>query len=580
MASDSEQLTDRSENDLDDADSASEKAGEDGSEDSGWGASKRDYYDADVIETEQDALDEEKEALRIQRKQLEGMTEADFAFDENEWRDTTKAGSGDADGAGEDVVTEVLPQLQITDDMGPAERKKLLRARYPEFEPLAEEFVALTGLFRDVAAAAKRSEDGKTVGEHGDTKTETEGFAIRPVTSAAVVKYQALTAYLGALAMYFAFFTSPAGRGAEGSMPLPPGELRDHPVMDCLVKTRALWQRVKDIKVQETQADAVKRQPSVSVEQQSDTLRKQEPSVTPNSHPTERSQRKKKKSKTERAAAAAKAESDARRAEELRKMEEELAELSTLLEKRKTGKPRPAEPASKAVPAVHDDNSDIGEETELTAQEAAEKARRRKSLRFYTSQITQKASKRGTAGRDAGGDADIPYRERLKDRQARLNAEAQKRGRARKATDDLGGESDEEDRRVAREVRGDGAEDDGEEGYYDMIAARTQQRKTDKQARAEAHAQAAQQGGQVTQVEEVGADGKRAITYAISKNKGLTPHRRKEVRNPRVKKRMKFEEKKKKLGSVRPVYRGGEGKGGYRGELTGIKSGVIKSVKL
>lgn len=35
-------------------------------------------------------------------------------------------------------------------------------------------------------------------------------------------------------------------------------------------------------------------------------------------------------------------------------------------------------------------------------------------------------------------------------------------------------------------------------------------------------------------------DEKRAITYQISRNKGLTPKRKKEQRNPRVKHRKKF----------------------------------------
>ena len=39
---------------------------------------------------------------------------------------------------------------------------------------------------------------------------------------------------------------------------------------------------------------------------------------------------------------------------------------------------------------------------------------------------------------------------------------------------------------------------------------------------------------------EADSDGKRAITYQISRNKGLTPKRKKEQRNPRVKHRMKF----------------------------------------
>jgi U3 small nucleolar RNA-associated protein 3 len=56
--------------------------------------------------------------------------------------------------------------------------------------------------------------------------------------------------------------------------------------------------------------------------------------------------------------------------------------------------------------------------------------------------------------------------------------------------------------------------------------------------------------------------------------------RKKEVRNPRVKKRMKFEEKKKKLASMKAVYKGGEEMGGYGGEKTGIKTGLVKSIKL
>ena len=62
------------------------------------------------------------------------------------------------------------------------------------------------------------------------------------------------------------------------------------------------------------------------------------------------------------------------------------------------------------------------------------------------------------------------------------------------------------------------------------------------------------------------------------KNKGLTPHRSKSVRNPRVKKRQRFEKAKKKISSQKAVYRGGDS-AKYGGESTGI-SRVVKSVKL
>lgn len=82
-------------------------------------------------------------------------------------------------------------------------------------------------------------------------------------------------------------------------------------------------------------------------------------------------------------------------------------------------------------------------------------------------------------------------------------------------------------------------------------------------------------------VDEQSVNGPRSLSRAILTNKGLTPHRPKSVRNPRVKKRQKYEKAKKKLASQKPVYKGGlaEMGGRYEGEKSGI-SKVIKSVKL
>jgi U3 small nucleolar RNA-associated protein 3 len=59
---------------------------------------------------------------------------------------------------------------------------------------------------------------------------------------------------------------------------------------------------------------------------------------------------------------------------------------------------------------------------------------------------------------------------------------------------------------------------------------------------------------------------------------GLTTHRKKEVRDPRVKKRMKYEERQTKLRSVKAVYKSGEGPSRYQGEVSDIKAGLVKSV--
>lgn len=71
---------------------------------------------------------------------------------------------------------------------------------------------------------------------------------------------------------------------------------------------------------------------------------------------------------------------------------------------------------------------------------------------------------------------------------------------------------------------------------------------------------------------------KREITYQIAKNKGLTPHRKKEQRNPRVKHKLKYRKAKiRRKGAVREarteITR-------YAGEASGIKANVKKSIKI
>ncbi|XP_058449604.1 something about silencing protein 10 [Malaya genurostris] len=73
-------------------------------------------------------------------------------------------------------------------------------------------------------------------------------------------------------------------------------------------------------------------------------------------------------------------------------------------------------------------------------------------------------------------------------------------------------------------------------------------------------------------------DGKRKITYQMAKNKGLTPHKKKEQRNIRVKNRRKFEKALvRRKGTIRPVRTETTR---YGGEATGIKAYVKRSVKI
>ncbi|KUI64555.1 Something about silencing protein 10 [Cytospora mali] len=511
----------------DDDEEEEQGAGEEG-DDGWWGASKKEYYSADAIETEADALEEEAEAKRLQKKKLADMAEADFIFDEDEW-----AAPEEETEEGAQVVTEELKDIEVTDDMDALERYRLLQARYPEFVPLVEEFEKLQP---QLVQLQKEAEN-------------------KPAKSLEAVKHWILGCYVAALASYFAILTSPA-RNADGPrVSLSPTELRDHEVMETLVSCREAWQKVRDLQPPRTTSTAVdtdSAEEGISMAEEAETPVKKAKKKLDDKGES----KKKKKAEKERLAKA-------------KAVEESLADLSTLLTK-----PKKAKKVKTVAPTQDDNHSDFGEEESLDARTAADKAAKKKSLRFYTSQIVQKASRRADAGRDAGGDADIPYRERLKDRTARLNAEAERRGKKdSKHGTELGGDESSADEAVAKQVR------DEEDGYYDMIAHRTKAKKDDKSARKEALA-AASKTDRVVEVETVGEDGKRKINYQIEKNKGLAPKRKKEVRNSRVKKRKKYEERQKKLKSMKATYSGGEARGGYQGETTGIKTGLIKSVKL
>uniref|UniRef100_A0A2S2R6H5 Something about silencing protein 10 n=1 Tax=Sipha flava TaxID=143950 RepID=A0A2S2R6H5_9HEMI len=73
-------------------------------------------------------------------------------------------------------------------------------------------------------------------------------------------------------------------------------------------------------------------------------------------------------------------------------------------------------------------------------------------------------------------------------------------------------------------------------------------------------------------------DEKRGITYQIAKNKGLTPRRKKELRNPRVKNRMKYRKAKiRRKGQIREPRKEMRR---YDGEISGIKVNLSKSIKI
>jgi U3 small nucleolar RNA-associated protein 3 len=74
------------------------------------------------------------------------------------------------------------------------------------------------------------------------------------------------------------------------------------------------------------------------------------------------------------------------------------------------------------------------------------------------------------------------------------------------------------------------------------------------------------------------AEGRREIGGKIMSNRGLTPHRSKDMKNPRVRLKNKFAKAVvRRKGSVRDMKKGATT---YGGEETGVKTSVIKSRRL
>lgn len=548
----------------DDDEGAPKKAADEDGDQGWWGTSKEEYYDGETIETEANALEEEAEARRLQKKQLSRMKAEDF-FDVDDWTekkaDTTSAAAAATAGDGRTVTLTTKTNKEEIDSMTPDEKTKFLKDYYPEFDPLCDDFVELEPLMNEYKALA----EGK------------------PSESLKVVQFRALSCYVATICMYLSLFMSPSRDNPGGNRYIMDAdELHDHEVMQYLVDTRETWERVKQLQARRAaKAKKAAATAALAVEKAIEAKAAQElaaaaaAAATGKMAKADKTKKKKTLDSDKAAAAAKKQKKDKRTGVVSQELEDSMADLSELLAK----KPKKA----KKVLAVsrangddsNDDLSDLGEEEALDARTAEEKLKRKKSLGYYTSQIMQKSNLRTGASGQAGGDVDIPHRERFRDRQARLEAAAARRGQAAiQPGEELGGSDDDEG--------SDGGEGESDKeaslAYYDSIVKARDAKMDVKAAR-----KAAIEAGKLDRVlpeTSLDKDGRRQLTWEIEKNKGLSHKTLKEKKNnPRVKKRVKFEKKKKQLASMRAVYKPVD-RDNYQGERTGISTGLIRSIKL
>ncbi|KAH3680934.1 hypothetical protein WICMUC_000077 [Wickerhamomyces mucosus] len=486
-----------------------------------WGDRKSTYYGADDLQDEESAKQIEEEALRQQKKHLQELNIDDYVDEEldEEWSKNAKIHDfGESDKSiKDDLKTQSLQDITNLDINA---RSKFLSSLHPEYIPLSKELTKLSPILNDLKIHQNDNEVSN-------------------------VKFLALSSYLSAITSYFAIFLTFAKDDEPFSM-------KEHPVMESILSTKEVWRQANELlDIEETEGNDNDDNDDNEIENETQGFDREE-SLEAGEVSNE----------DDFDSAEENIEDEEDENEEDEEDEEEESDIEIDISKPRVFK--------KSKPSLIEDFA----EGEIHDVDAEEKRARKKTLRFYTSKIDQQSKKKDER---YTGDLDIPYKERLFERQQRLIEEARKRGLKDDNGVDLDNEDDDDDnesRKRAREIN-----DEFDQSYYDTIKTSNTDKKLKRKEAHDSAIKAAKEGKLAELQENIGEDGKRAINYQILKNKGLTPHRKKENRNSRVKKRLKYEKAQKKLKSVRSVY-SAPSSGAYEGEKTGIKKNLSKSIKL
>ncbi|QLL31643.1 hypothetical protein HG536_0B05070 [Torulaspora globosa] len=515
-----------------------EEAGEDEAEsmldnDGAWGTSKGDYYGADDIEDEETAKEVEKEALRQKKKHLEELNMNDY-LDEELDEDWAKSAREADVGEFKEVTKQSQKVASIEDlrNMDGEAKREYIKALFPEFVPLSKELSKLSVVLEEL-----RSQE------------ESEVISL---------KICALSSYLGTLSSYFGILLHELDNNDNFST------MRDHPIMETILTSKEVWRQASALTDQSEKMDEEQQHGENELTDEESKefdvnhlgkINGETGSDNGDEEPISDEENR---------------EQDENEDEDDEEDDEEDVDLDDFEEYVKQSRVPSRKNNNKDGSHIVDDADDYLE-GQMADVDSQEKRARRRTLRFYTSKIDQSENKKTERYK---GDDDIPYKERLFERQQRLLEEARKRGQQGPSNADL----DAKDYDSSDEATSKAMNKESEEDFFEMTR---RQKQSKKDARKQAHkdaVKAARDGKLAELAEELGEDGKRAINYQILKNKGLTPKRKKDNRNSRVKKRKKFEKAQKKLKSIRAVYSGGQS-GVYEGEKTGIKKNLIKSVK-
>lgn len=503
-----------------------------------WGSTKNEYYGADDLDDDETAKEIEKEALRQQKKHLQELNMTDYLDDEIEEEWVQNAKEFDVSEFQQSTRQTSNNNISLKDvrNMNQESKEKYFKTMFPEYLPLCKEFTQLTEVLNKLK----------------NSKQDNEFVKIKAI---------ALSTYLGSIAAYLGVLSHEFNNNENFTT------MKNHPVMEAILTTKEIWRQANELPNSFDSNTQKERNTNFEYDDNDmvEDVQEIDKEIFNNIPGNENNET------DDNADNNMANENDSDNSDEA-----DLDDFEEYVGLSRIDRKSPKQIMTFADKESHKTNNvelvDDFVESEMAEIDAQEKKKRKKSLRFYTSKIDQQSNKKMDRFM---GDDDIPYKERLYERQQRLLEEARQRGLHDKNGTDLGVDDydSQEEAAIAKSVNDQSIND-----YYHQIQRNREER---KQSRKEAHKTAliaARDGKLADAIEAVGEDGKRAINYQILKNKGLTPKRKKENRNARVKKRKKYEKAQKKLKSVRAVYSGGQS-GVYEGEKTGIKKNLTRSVK-
>jgi len=574
-----------------------------------WGKRRDTYYNADDADADDEiAKEEEYEAIRLQKERMEQLDEEDFLDDSFAAQLSGKSGV-DVDLEGEEEESEEdEEQLEIANKnlkaniskMSKDEQLSIIFNQTPEMLELIEDY------------KEKLSElKGKIIPilnmiEKDEIRSSLEKKAVKYLK----FKYQLIVSYLTNISFYLVLRSSTSAN-----------KIKEHPVISTLVDIKLILDKIeKEVEGKEEEKKKKKKnsQPKEKtiIAKMIEELERQVTEGRPNDDSEEISKKLLAEVHEEFSNDDAGEQEFGEEEQEFDNVDEEEP-LSTLVsepKKKKKGEKHvhiseevqeysdsdyeerfislKSENTKKSKKSKKEKKSEDFNEAKVNEDddEFDEGDKKKNSLRFHASNVNKTLTK--LSGKKSTGDLDVPYKRKDK---KEISEEVKKSRESADAdifddTDDLdlndgldlnsNLRSNKRPREEDEEIDNDYVDDFDDEDlqYYEDVSNAAKEKKRVKEENFRKIKQELLEESMIDE-NDLAPGEKRHINKTIEKNRGLTPHRKKEKKNPRVKHRKNYEKAMIKLKSFRRVAVNKNDVGPYAGETTGIKTKLSRSVR-